>query len=101
VDLHVGDQIHADVKMVYRIREHGARQVIAVRVLLPVEEKAVGLDLERVAQNRGAAVRRGPKPNDLRAHLDAAVVVVGRLVGQGDMQGHGDPSFIGLSGGEV
>ena len=59
-----------------------------MRILLPVQEVAVGLDAQRVAQDGRAAVRRRPQANDLRPHLHGAVVLVTSLVVQGDVQGH-------------
>ena len=65
-----------------------ARKEVAVRILLPVQEVAFGLDAQRIAEHRRAAVRRGPQTNDLRPHLHGAVVLVASPVIQGDVQGH-------------
>ena len=35
---HLGDQIHFDAQFPSRLREHDARQVVRLRILLPVDE---------------------------------------------------------------
>ena len=69
--------------------EHDARQVIALRVLLPVEEMRFRLDLQRVGQDRRARVRRRPQADGLRAERDQPVVAVAGAVGQRDVKRHG------------
>jgi hypothetical protein len=89
---HVGDEVDFDREPANLLRKDNACEEIAVRILLPVQEVAVGLDLQRVAQHRRMAVRRRAQPNDLRPHLRRAVVLVTSLVIQGDVQGHELPA---------
>ena len=35
---HLGDQVHLDAQLVGLLREHEAREVVSLRVLLPVDE---------------------------------------------------------------
>ncbi len=86
---HVGDQIDRDLELLDRVRIDDAGLVVAVGVLLPVDEIALGLDLERIAEDRRAGVRGRAQADHLRAHLDLAVVNVGGPVVQGDMNAHG------------
>ena len=86
---HVGDQIDRDLELLDRVRIDDAGLVIAVGVLLPIDEIALGLDLERIAEDRCAGVRGRAQADHLRAHLDLAVVDVGGPVVQGDMNAHG------------
>ncbi len=85
---HVGDEIYLDAEMIHLLREDDACEEVAEGVLLPVQEVAGRLDLQRVAHDRRAAVRRGPQAYDLRSHLDRPVVLVAGEVIQGDVQSH-------------
>ena len=58
------------------VGEHESREVVAVGVLLPVDEVSLRRDLQRVAQDRRAAVRRGPQPDDVRRERDEPIVAV-------------------------
>ena len=64
---HVGDEVDRDVEMRDPLGEHHAGQVVALRVLLPVEEMRLRLDLQRVGQDRRAGMRRRAQPDRLRA----------------------------------
>ena len=46
--------------------ENEAGEVVALRILLPVDEVTGGLDVQRVGEDRRAAVGRGAQANDLR-----------------------------------
>ena len=85
---HLGDQIDLDAKARGLVREHQARQVVRLRILLPVDEVRGGLDAHRVAQDARARMRRRTQPHDLRAELDRPVVAVVRDVIQRDVDGH-------------
>ena len=52
------------------LREDEPGQVVAVRVLLPVEEVVGRRDLQRVADDRRAAVRGRAEPDDVRRQPD-------------------------------
>jgi hypothetical protein len=86
---HVGDQIDRDVEPGCLLREHEPRQVVALRILLPVDEVVLGLDLERVGKDRCAAVRSGAQAHDLRSECYRPVVFVGRSMMQCDLDAHG------------
>jgi hypothetical protein len=86
---HVGDEVHRDVEPRHPPGEDHAGLEIALRVLLPVDEMGLGLDLQRVGDDRRAGMRRRAQPDHLRAERDGAVVPVGGAVGQGDVQRHG------------
>ncbi len=49
------------------MKSNGAGEPIAVRVLLPVHEMVHRLDVQRTSRDRGAAMRRWTKPDDLGA----------------------------------
>ncbi|KES02876.1 hypothetical protein HN51_24125 [Ectopseudomonas mendocina] len=55
---HFGDQIHLDLELAGLLREHQTCQVVALRVLLPVDEMFARLDLQCVGENARTAVRR-------------------------------------------
>ena len=55
---HLGDQVDFDAQLVSLFREHQARQVIALRVLLPVDEMLLGQHLQRVGQYPRTAMGR-------------------------------------------
>ena len=62
--------------------------MIALWVLLPVDEVILGLDLERVGQDRRAAVRGGTQAHDLRSEHDRPIVAVGCPMMQRDVDAH-------------
>ena len=64
--------------------KHEARQPVAVRVLLPVDEMLGRRDLERIARDPRAAMRRRPQPDRLRPERDRPVVGVAGDVMQAD-----------------
>ena len=59
---HLGDQVHLDAQLRRLLREHEAREVVSLRILLPVDEVLVRRDLQRVDRIRvrqwGAGRRR-------------------------------------------
>ena len=75
-DRHVGQQIDRDAELGGTLGKHEPRQPIAVRVLLPVHEVLGRRDLQRIAADRGAGVRRRPQPNDLRPERNRAVIPI-------------------------
>ena len=88
VDRHLGDQVDGDGEFGGFLGEDQAGQVVGERVLLPVVEVLHRLHAQRVAQDGGAAVRRGPQADDLGRQADATVVAVARDVVEGDVNGH-------------
>ena len=86
---HLGDQVDFDAQFVSFFRKHQTRQVIALGVLLPIDEVLFRQHLQRVGQNPSAAMSRRTQTNNLWAELDRAVVAVMRNVVQRDMNRHG------------
>ena len=77
---HLRREIDLDLQFGGLFREDKARQPVALRVLLPVHEMIGWRDLERIAQDRRAGMRRRAQPNGLRAEVDRTVVFVMRDV---------------------
>ena len=75
-DRHLGDEIDLRRELAGLLREDDPGEVVAERILLPVEEMPGRVDAQRVAQDRRAAVRRRPQPDDLRPQRRRAVVAV-------------------------
>src|SRR3546814_19567498 len=71
--------------------KHQPRQVIALGILLPVDEMLIGRDLQRIRKNARAAVGRRAQANDQRTELDSAVVSVMRDMVQCDVNRHDVP----------
>src|SRR5206468_746773 len=79
--------------------EYQARQKIAVRILLPVDEVIFRLNAKRITRHRRAAVRSRTQPNDLRRQADQPVVLVDSLVMQRYSNAHsGLVEKVGLTG---
>jgi hypothetical protein len=69
------------LKVVGLVDEHKARQIVAERILLPVDEMLLRLNLQRVTQDRRPAMRSRSQSDDLRSKADVAVVAVGSAMG--------------------
>ena len=65
-DAQIGDEIDLDPEMIDFLGKDEAGEPIAVRILLPVQEMGLRLDLQRIGQNRRPAVRRRSQPMDSR-----------------------------------
>jgi hypothetical protein len=78
-DGHLGDQVHLDREHPGRLREDQPRAVVALRILLPVDEVLRGLDLERIAQDGGPAMGGRLEPDRLRPEHDARSGRSGRM----------------------
>ena len=87
-DRHVGREVDADVEPVGGLGEHQPRDPVAVRILLPVQEILVRRDVERIAENRRPAVRRGPQPDFVRPQPNVAIEAIRRAVLEGNADGH-------------
>ncbi len=78
---HLGHEIDLDAQGRRALREHQPREVVALRVLLPVDEMLGGQNPHRIAQDARARMRYRPKPHHLRTQHDGPVVpVVGDMV---------------------
>ena len=87
---HLGDQIDLDLELAGLLGEHQTRQVVALRVLLPVDEVAARLNLQGIGQNARTTVRCRTQTDDLRTELHVAVVAIVGDVVQCDMDRHGE-----------
>ena len=90
-DGHLRQQIDFDTQLFGFFRKHQPRQVIALGVLLPVDEVLLGRDFQRIGQDPRATVGGRAQPHNLRSEFDGAVVAVMRDVMQCDMYRHGVP----------
>jgi hypothetical protein len=88
---HVGDQVDRDRKRLGLFREDQSCHPVAEGVLLPVEEVAGRLDLERIAEDGRAAVGRRAQAHLVRPQADRAVEAVAGLVVERDADGHREP----------
>ncbi len=79
-DRHLGHQTDLDDELARRLGEDEAGEIVRLRVLLPVEEMLRRLDLERIAQDRRAAMRRRAQPHCLRTEMDQTIIAVARPV---------------------
>src|SRR3546814_4207159 len=55
---HVGDQVDHHLEPVGLFREDQPGKIIALRVLLPVDEMVLRLDAQRIAEHRGPEIGR-------------------------------------------
>ena len=85
---HLRREIDFDPELGGLFRKDEPREPVALRILLPVHEMIGGRDLERIAQDRRARVRRRSQANGLRAEIDRAIVFVVRDVMQCDEDRH-------------
>src|SRR6185436_12848211 len=90
---HFGYQIDFDKKLGRLVRKHETRDVVAEWILLPVDKMFLWQNVERVAQNWRAAMRRGPQPDEVWGLPDRAIVGVVRPVVECDMNGHRNTGF--------
>ncbi|CAB4583968.1 unannotated protein [freshwater metagenome] len=89
VHRHLRHQIYFHAELRRFLRKHQTREVVRLRVLLPVDEMLAGRDLQRVAQHWRAAVRRRPQTDDLRTQRNRPVVFVCGDMAESDVDGHG------------
>ena len=79
-DRHLGDEIDLDFEGRCLFREDQARQIVALRVLLPIDEMLGRRDLQRIRQDRRPAMRRGTQSDDLGTEAYRSIVAIGRAV---------------------
>ena len=94
VDGHFGHEVDLDAELVDLLGERQPRDVVALRVLLPVEKVTGWRDALRIGQNRRAAMRRRTQANELRRQFDGPVVPVLRDVAKRDMDAQGVPLIL-------
>ncbi len=80
-------EIDAHLEVVRLLGHDDAGEVVPVRILLPVQEVAGGLDVEGVAMDRRPVVRRRPQADRLRPEQDGSLVAVAGSVVKGDADG--------------
>ena len=88
VDRHVGDDVDLDLQFVDEVGKDVAGEPVAVRILLVVHEMAGGRHFQRMRDDPGPAVGRGPQPDDLRPERDRPVIEVMRQVMDGGSDRH-------------
>jgi hypothetical protein len=88
VDRQLGDEIDLDAQLVHLVGERQPRHVVAVRILLPVQEVLRRIDALRVRQNGSPAMRRRSQPYELRRQYDGPIVAVVSDVTQRDVDAH-------------
>ena len=87
-DRHFGNQIDFHRELRGWLREDQAREIVALRVLLPVDEVVLGKNFQRIGEDRRAAVRGGAQPDDLRSERYPPVVPVAGLMVKRNVNGH-------------
>ncbi len=85
---HFGGQIHLDAQLPRELREDQPRQVVRLRILLPVDEMLRGIDLQRIGKDSRAAMGRRPQPYDLRPERYRPVVPVMHQMVERYVNGH-------------
>ena len=88
VDGHLGDQIDLDPEQIGLVGEREPRDVVALRILLPVQEMRRWRDALRIGEDRRPTVWRRPQADELRQQLDGPVVPVLRHVTEGNVNAH-------------
>ena len=93
-DRKIGREVDLDAEPGRLFGENQPGQPVAARVLLPVDEVVFWQDLQRIAQDLGAAVRGRPQADRLGPEVDCAVVgVVGDVVDGGADRHQGPLAF--------
>ena len=88
-DGEVRREVDQHLELLGRLGEHQPGEPVAVGILLPVEEVARRLDVERIAQHRRAAVRGRPQADLVRREAYPPVEAIGGAVVQRDPYRHG------------
>ena len=83
-DRHVGHQVDLDHQFSGGLGEHQAGLVIALRILLPVNQVCAGMDIQRVAVDRRTAVGSWAQADRMGPEFDRSIVLIGCLVLQGN-----------------
>ncbi len=89
VDRHVGDDVDLDLEFIDQFGKDIARQPVAIRVLLDVHEMIGRRNFQRMRYDPGAAMGRGPEPDDLRPERDRPVIAIVRQMMDGGSDRHG------------
>jgi hypothetical protein len=89
VDRHLGDQVDLDAQLARLVGKHQTREIVRLRILLPVDEVIGRRHAQRIAQYAGTAMRRRPQPHDLRAQAHETIVAIMGQVIERNMDRHG------------
>src|SRR4029077_13403237 len=79
-DRHVRDEIDFDGKFRSFVREHESCEMVAVRILLPVNKMAGRRNFKRIARDWGSAVRRWTQADDVRRKPYRSGIAIESLV---------------------
>src|ERR1035438_7845494 len=75
-DRHLRYQIHFHQEFGGRFSENQTSEIVGLRVLLPVQEVVLGMNFERIGQDRCAAMGCWPQPDNLGSKLYETVVPI-------------------------
>jgi len=87
-DRHVGHQVDRDLELPGLFRKHQPREVVALRVLLPVDEVLRGGDFQGIGENRRSRMRCRTQAHDLRSECYRPIIQIGRSMMQRDLDTH-------------
>ena len=87
-DRHLRHKVDGHAQLAGPFQENQPCEEVAVRVLLPIEEVLFRRDLQRIAENRRAAMRGRAEADDVRPEADRLVVSVSSAVVERDADGH-------------
>ena len=85
---HAGDHLHREHQTIGLFGKDHARHEVAEGILLPVDEVLGRFNLKGVGLDRGSAVGGRTQAKDVGGEGDLPVVVICRLVLNGDVNGH-------------
>ena len=88
VHRHLGDEIDFDAKSAHWIRKRQARDIVALRVLLPVHEMVGRLDAQGIRDDGRAAVGCRAQPDELLRHGNRTIVAIVRYMVERDLNRH-------------
>jgi len=88
VDTHFGKKIDLYVEFRSRFREHQPRQIVALGILLPIDEMLFGADLQRIRKDWRTTVRRRSQAYNLGTERNWAIVTVVRFMRERDADSH-------------
>ena len=87
-DRHLGHQVDLDAELPGRLRKDQTGEIVALGILLPIDEMLLRADLERIGEDAGPGMGAGPQADDVRSETDQSVVVIVGDVVEGDVDGH-------------
>ena len=94
---HFGVEPYVDHELVHRFGENHPRDLIAERILLPMNLMIGGLDLHLIVMNWRSCMWRRVQPNDMRRHSDRTVIDITRVMFDTNVYCHGEADSVGSS----